>query len=197
MAHSALSDKIVLISAKSTPACVNLESVKDTLRMIGGDLDEELDIALGAAIEMIEREVHRPLRVSYTIQESLPYFFRGRYTLDWQPVKSITSIKYYASDDTLETIATSNYRLLADTDGATSIELDSSFNYPATNVRDDAVQIIYEAGYTDIDSVPDTAKQAIKLKTRELFGDLTDREASANRKSVAALVNMLKWGQYR
>jgi len=189
--------KVTTISAKSTPACVAIDEAKLALRIDGNDLDTEISAALDAAIESVELETHRALRVSYTVAEIYDGWPCNPVRFDWQPVKSIVSITYYDSADASQTVTASNYRLLACTDGAAVLEFDDDYSLPTTATRRDAVTINYLAGYADTASVPGLAKQAVTLKVRELFGDLMDREAKSNTRSLKAITSQLSWGAYR
>jgi len=188
--------KQTTISAKSSPACVTLEAAQDALRVLGSDLDTEVQTSLDAAIAFVEYETGRALRVSYTVAEiydGWPSVVR----FDWQPVKSISSITYYDTADASQTVTSTDYRLLTQTNGASVLEFDADYSKPSHAVRADAVTVNYVAGYADIDSVPATAKSAILLKIKELFGDMPDREAKPNERSLRSLLSQLSWGPYR
>ena len=189
--------KYTTISAKSSPACVTLGEASAALRISGSDLDTEVQFSLDAATEFVERSVHRALRVSYTIAEIYDGWPINPVAFDWQPVKSISSITYYDTADASQTVAAADYRLLAETDGAAVLEFDADYSLPGLATRSDAVTINYLAGYADIDSVPGLAEAAVKLKLREIFGDLTEREAKPNERSLKSLLSQLSWGQYR
>jgi len=189
--------KQTTISAKSSPACVTLEAAQDALRVLGSDLDTEVQTSLDAAIAYVEYETGRALRVSYTVAEIYDGWPCDVVRFDWQPVKSITSITYYDTADASQTVTSTNYRLLTQTNGASVLEFDADYSKANIAVRSDAVTVNYTAGYTDIASVPATAKSAILLKVKELFGDLPDREAKPNERSLKALLAQLSWGPYR
>lgn len=185
------------ISAKHATLCVSSTEAKATLRIAGSDLDTEVDDTLAAAVDLVEHESQRALRISYTITETYDGWPCEPIRFDWQPVKSITSIKYYDTADSQQTVSSSNYRLLADSDGASVLEFDDDYSLPSIAVRGDAVEVAYTAGYADIASVPDAAKFAVRLKLRELFGDLTERELKANTQSYDSLLGQIQWGAYR
>tara|TARA_Y100000814_G_scaffold79629_1_gene51904 strand:- start:944 stop:1519 length:576 start_codon:yes stop_codon:yes gene_type:complete len=189
--------KYTTITAKSAPACVTLQEAAAALRIEGSDLDTEIQFSLDSAVEYVERATHRALRVSYTISETYDNWTCNPIRFDWQPVKSITSVTYYDTSDASQTVDSSNYRLISQTDGASVMEWDDGFSTPSIAVRSDAVTINYTAGYEDIDSVPGLAETAIKLKLKDLFGYMTERESRANEASLKNVISQLSWGQYR
>jgi len=87
------------------------------------------------------------------------------------PLISVTNIKYYDEDDSLQTWAASNYEV--DAPGSRVLLADTG-TLPNVYSRYDAVQITYQAGYASTTSpvdyqapIPEIFKVAIKL----LIGD--------------------------
>lgn len=87
------------------------------------------------------------------------------------PVGSITSVKYYDVDGTLQTVSpTGNYSLFADALGA-YVRFTDAFDAPALYDEPASVRVSYKAGdavvqsqdESTIDGVPVPIKQAIKL----------------------------------
>ena len=84
--------------------------------------------------------------------------------MPWAPLQSVTSVKYYDPDDTLQTVANSNYNVLAPTDGIGVVNFDADFTFPNTNTdRIDPVEIIIVTGYGNADTIPALAKMAVRL----------------------------------
>lgn len=156
-----------------------------------------MQIALDAAVEWCEAAATRSLRVSHTVVQTYSGWPMGVIRFDLQPVKSISSITYYDVAGSSQTVSSSNYRLHASSDGAGVLEWGDNYSLPSVDVRGDAVTITYLAGYDDLDSVPSMAKFCILLKLRELFGDLTDREAEYTRQAIKTLLSQIGWGPYR
>lgn len=84
-----------------------------------------------------------------------------RFQLPKRPVVSITSIKYYDTNNSQQTLSSSIYQL----DTATGkVMLAYQQDFPVTSVRWDAWEIIYKCGYSeDASLVPASAKRAMLL----------------------------------
>ena len=77
------------------------------------------------------------------------------------PVQSVSAIKYYDTDNALQTDTLSNYFVLG-TSGRTTIKPKSGYTWPTTFVRDDAIAIEYVIGYGDtFRDVPSTVRHAL------------------------------------
>lgn len=96
--------------------------------------------------------------VTQTWRRTLPYF-SGSISLPLPPVQSVSSVKYYDTDNVEQTFAPSNYRVVLTPDAAT-IELADGVSWPSTFGRSDAVNVDYVTGYGGASEVPDEIKQA-------------------------------------
>ena len=84
-------------------------------------------------------------------------------TLYKSNVSSITHIKYYDSDNSLQTLASSVY-LLDDSAEPARVSLDVSQDWPTIAGRKNAIEVKYIVGYGAAGSdVPDGIKQAVLL----------------------------------
>ena len=83
--------------------------------------------------------------------------------MSYPPLSSVTSIKYYDTDETVATFSSSNY--IVDTHSEPGrIELQYSEVWPSTVLRPiNGVEIIFVAGYGAASAVPDVIKHAIKI----------------------------------
>jgi uncharacterized phiE125 gp8 family phage protein len=115
------------------------------------------------------------------------------------PLQSITSIKYYDTNNAQQTLASSNYHVLAGSPGR--IDLIETFTLPTTYDRPDAVTIRFVAGYGAPTVVPANVKAAMKLLVGAWY---EHREAivlgqtpSAVPMSVDLLLASESWGAYR
>lgn len=185
------------VTAKSSDLPVTLAEAKEHLRILSDDLDVEIQAALEAAIEYCESVVGRSLRVSHTLTQTYCQWPCSPVRFDRQPVKSITSVTYCDDDGASQTVSTSDYRLQPSTNAGAVLEWDDGFSYPSLDARLNAVTITYVAGYADIASVPAMAKYAVKLKLKELFGDMGEREQAATVRACDALLSQIEWGAYR
>jgi len=95
------------------------------------------------------------------------------------PAQSITSIKYYL-DGALETLDASNYRLING-----EVYLTDTGSWPAMDIREDALQIEYVAGYGDAASdIAQTTRHGIAMMVAYLY---EHREAAQEKPDSASL----------
>jgi len=87
----------------------------------------------------------------------------GFYTLYKSPVDSITSVKYYDSDDSLQTLSSSNY-ILDNSYQPARIGISVTGTLPNLSSRINAVEVKYTVGYgTASTDVPEGIRTAIIL----------------------------------
>ena len=85
------------------------------------------------------------------------------YTLYKSPVSAITHVKYYDSDDSQQTLASSNY-ILDGTSKPARIGISVTGSLPNLADRINAVEVKYTVGYGNASTdVPDGIKQAVLL----------------------------------
>lgn len=113
-------------------------------------------------------------------EEAEAYMGRGLLTQTWKyvlqdfapvmplpmaaPLQSVTSVKYYDTDGTLQTLATSVYDV--DTlarPGAVVLKPDQTWPSLQSTRLHWRVEIIYVVGWTTADAVPERIKQGIRL----------------------------------
>lgn len=94
--------------------------------------------------------------------------FQTRMRLPLAPLVSITSIKYYDDDNVQQTASSSLYSAFEDHLGL-YVELLSGQSWPSAYSRTDAVEVTYQVGYADADSVPDPIKTVIKMHAATLY----------------------------
>lgn len=180
---------------------MKLSEAKSHLRILQNDLDGGVELARQAAVCYVEDRLGRSLRETETIVQSYPQWPCNPVRFDRHPVKAITSVTYYDADNSLQTVSSSDYRLLETTRAASVLEFDSQFSRPSLYGRSDAVLVTYTAGYAvngagDIE-IPPQAKWAILLRLEHDWGDLMPREQVANERAVESLLSTVEWGGYR
>jgi uncharacterized phiE125 gp8 family phage protein len=85
----------------------------------------------------------------------------GTVSLIVGPVQGVTAVKYYDTDGNLQTDTLANYEVFG-TSNRTTIAPKSGFNWPVTQVRDDAIKIEYETGYGDAATdIPQVVRHAM------------------------------------
>lgn len=155
-------------SAIVTPPAAEVVTVADFKAHSPIDFDDD-DAIIGhyvsAATEMVDAEYGELGRALITQSWSLtmPIFPTcGRFDLPVSPVQSVTSIAYYDSDNTEQTLSVDAYRMTVLPDRA-RVDLVAGYSWPATYDRADAVIVTYVAGYGGATDVPGGIRQAIRL----------------------------------
>ena len=107
--------------------------------------------------------------------------------LNYPPLQSVTSIKYFDVDDTEATFSSGGYYVGVNSEPGT-VSLNDGAQWPSTTLRPvDGVAIQYKVGYGDAAAtVPDVYKQAIKILAAELY---EHREAGV----VGTIYTKLPW----
>lgn len=95
------------------------------------------------------------------------YLFAYAVPLMRSPIISVESVKYYApNSEVLTTMDTADYRVITGLEpGMVQIKTAP----PATEIRPDAIQINFTAGYSDPGSTPPTLRHAIKMLAAHLY----------------------------
>lgn len=146
------------VTTAPTVEPVTLADAKIHLRTVTGDTSEDTAIIspiITAAREFCENVTGRAL-AAQTIK-AYPETW-GLWRLPRPPIATITSIKYYDTDNVEYTLAVADYQF--DTvDGIVSI-----LEIPATTLRElNPIVIEYTAGYTTGNAIPMAIRQAILL----------------------------------
>jgi len=151
----------------STTELVTLQEAKDFLRVTFNDDNSLIDSLRKAARKWCDNYAS----ISFFTQTWTLRLdgFPGddRHIELWRPpVQSVTSVKYYDSNNSLQTWDSSNY--IVDTKSNTA-RIDAINSYPDTYDRVDAVEVEYIAGYADIDDVPEDIKQAVLILIADFY----------------------------
>ena len=152
------------LKLKTAPSVepVTLAQVRAQLRLEDDETDMDTSITLGiqSAREAIEKYLSRAL-ITQTWEVTFTDF-RDVMELPWGSPQSVTSIKYYDSDNVQQTLATSVYQVdTYSTIGNVTLKYGQVWPevYPDTK---NCVIIEYVAGYGDAaTNVPATIRQAI------------------------------------
>lgn len=158
-----LLQRIETTTSPTADDVVSFESAKLYLRQAGLDDDVLIRDCLQAAVVEAEERTNRTLRQSVTRKV---YYLGFQYLLPLPlpPAQSITSVKYYDPDDTLTTMTSSDYALLASTRGAGRIEWQADYTFPNLNTdRVGPVEVTCVTGWGDADTIPANAKMAVRL----------------------------------
>lgn len=132
------------------------------------DLDDDyIDLLQDAAIEAVQDYTHRQL-LPATWLLLLDSFSSLKIEIEKLPVASITSIKYYDTENAQQTLSADVYRSEVRTWPAV-IELKPDQEWPDTYDRINAIEITFSAGYAAAANVPEAIKHAIKLLVGNLY----------------------------
>lgn len=181
-----------------------LEDAKRYLRIPENvhDEDDEIDGMIIAARREAEAITRRTLRQSVTRVETLKHWF-NRFTFPHPPlhVTHAITIKYYDSDNTLQTVADSNYFVEPElsagdiNEGVSFLEFDTNYVKPILyDRRPTRIQITYTAGYgTEVTDNVHVARQSIKeLLWAAYYGDPDEKKL----KQARSWLNDIAFGFY-
>lgn len=155
-------------SAPASPI-VTLDEAKTHLRVDHTDDDTYITALVDAAISVAENYTERSF-FTQTWTLKLDDFPTDYIELIRGPIASVTSVKYYNSDNTLTTIDSADYRV--DT-YSTVARIEHTDTWPTTYDRIDAVEVVFVAGQLVAD-VPDDIKTAVKLIVGHLYQNRQD-----------------------
>lgn len=159
----------IVTPAAATP--VTLTEAKAHLRIDTSDTTEDTLITtlLTVASDIAEKRMARAL-ISQTWAQYLDEFpCEDSIEIKLPPLQSITHIKYYDADNTLQTLASSNYDLDIISEPGI-VRLSATGSWPSTYDKNNAVIITFVAGYGAAStSVPEIIRAAIKLLISHFF----------------------------
>lgn len=156
----------VITAPTSEP--ITLAECKTQLRIESSFTDDDtwINDTIQVVREQVEGLINRAL-MSQTLELALPKF-EDVIELPKPPLSSLTSVKYYDEDNSLQTLASTEY-LVNDFTEPVNIVKESSKTYPAVYDRPDAIRITFIAGYADAASVPAMVKQAMLMLMTDLY----------------------------
>lgn len=151
---------------------VILDWVKDVARIDAAAEDAVTDVLVDRAIERIDGPsgiLNRCLIDQTWVEEFDEFPANGVLRLSLEPLQSVTSIRYYDADNSIVTLATSQYAVHTDALGP-FIYRPNGVSWPATYDRPDAVEVTTVYGYGENpDDVPATIRLAIAMMVTHNF----------------------------
>lgn len=144
---------------------ITLAEAKTQCRVTTADHDDNLNQLIAAATTRIENEAGISL-IAQTWQLSLDYFSNS-IDLSRGPVASVTSVQYYDTAGTLQTVSSADYTVDLSGDPQ-RIVINADASWPATQDRINAVVVTYVAGYAIL---PTDIKHACLLLVGHWFED--------------------------
>ena len=147
-------------TAATTPVFTTAEA-KAVLKVDVTDDDTVIDNLVSAATE--SGQIYTNQYFIDTVVTQYSDTWDDFYTLYKSPVDSITSVKYYDSDDSLQTLSSSNY-ILDNSYQPARIGISVTGTLPNLSDRINAVEVKYTVGYgTASTDVPQGIRQAVLL----------------------------------
>lgn len=152
---------LVLVTPPSVEP-VTLDEAKAHMRIDHADDDVYIASLIVAARQFAEGFLQRSL-LPQTWRLTLDAFpHDDTITLPRPPLRDVLEVRYYDENGVLQTLDPSLYHVdLVSEPGR--VVLAHGQQWPQTAVRPNAVEVEYEAGYSDAVSVPGAIKQAILL----------------------------------
>lgn len=170
------------VAPATTP--VTFAEMKAHLRVDSTDDDDLIQSLLDAAVQYLDgyAGILGRCLITQTWTQSFGMWTNRCLRLPFPGVTSAV-VKYYDTNNVLQTITAANYQVLEDSEGA-YIELVPFYVPPYPYLfREDPVNVTFVAGFADAASVPVPIKQAIKL----LGGDWYDSRATMQEGRLAQL----------
>ncbi len=153
---------------ETDPYILTLDEIKDHVYEKSSDYDSMLTVLSQVAREYAEARTWKQIiPATYTLY--LDVFPDGIIELPKPPVISVTSVKYYDTDDSIQTVTTANYQNDLKSEPARLRPIES---WPATHQRLNAVEIEFKAGFNQSDNsynLPGKIKQAMLLLIKHWF----------------------------
>lgn len=186
---------------------VSLTEAKAHLRVEFDDDDALITSLISAARDYCERYLHRSL-LTQTITQVLPAFPCWEYRnqnrairLFRPPLATLKTIKYYDSDNTLQTLYDADALPTPVTDTAIvntikePPEVTPTYgeDWPQTADREKAVELVYTAGWSASGQVPQTIKAAMLL----IIGEMYERRENFVKQLPTAAEHLLNMWQVR
>jgi uncharacterized phiE125 gp8 family phage protein len=185
------------VSVGPTVEPVSVEELKAHSRVDHNHEDAKIADYLQAARVFLEKDTRR----AFCTQTRVLYldYLPAHIVLDVAPIQSITSITYYDSLNTQQTLASTVYESDIYAEPAI-IRPAFGQTWPTTYDRFSAVAVTYVAGYGLASAVPQDAKQAIRMLAASWLENseniLTGTISKEIEFSYSALRDRLKWGGY-
>lgn len=145
-----------------TPPTAEPVSLDEALLYCRIDTTEDTAVVqrcVKSAREYIEAETGRQL-MRATRCQTFPEFPGDSIELRYAPLATVTSVKYYDTAGTLQTVSASDYLVVTDIEPGV-VSRKSAAAWPSTYERLDAVQVTYTCGYATATDVPAELKQCL------------------------------------
>jgi len=105
-------------------------------------------------------------------------------------------VKYYDTDNTLTTLSSTVYDVLGPSEAPAFLQPAEGESWPTTYQRPDSVVIRFDAGFGAASAVPDVLKEAVLMKTEQLFDPGRFPDPSKVDKAARDMLSAYDWGAY-
>lgn len=157
------------LTVKTAPTVepITVADLKLHCRIDNDDEDDLLESLIKTARTYVEQRTKRTLL--QTTYELYLDWFPAEIVLPLPPVSSLTSITYYDTGGSSQTLSSSVYTLDSKQDPAVIVEAYGQ-SWPATRDIPNAITVTYVAGYgAAATSVPDALKRAVAMYAAHLY----------------------------
>lgn len=161
-----------LITAR-TDYPLTLDGVKDFLQETENYNDALINILIASATEYIEQRSGRILMTATYEQRMACWPACNLVRFRWNPVQSVTSVKYVDANGDTQTVTSTDYATWI-RDDITVISFNDDYVIPTTDTRPEAWLIRYVAGYPAAYNVPDPIKQSMLMRIRKAYDNRQD-----------------------
>lgn len=181
--------KFKLITAPAVEPVLKDDLPKDQIRVSGTDEDDLIDSYIKSARRIAEKTQNRAL-ITQTWEMYLDAFNDEEILIEKCPVSGITSVKYFDTDNSEQTIDAGNYELDSVSEPA-RLRPTSGNSWPSTYDKYNAVTIRFTAGYGTAGSdVPEETIDAILMIVAHFYENRGDEGHRALPRTVNDLLEL-------
>ena len=188
---------IQLVTA-STGSVLTLAEVKQHVRVEGSFVDDDslLTNLIAVATRYVEHEIYGARQLLTATYDVLVREWWDCLDLPRPPLQSVTSVKYYDTSGTQQTVASSTYIVTVPMRLPGSIDLAPLAVWPTYQAgRAYPITVRFVCGYGASTAVPQLVKQALLVAIGELYNS---REAgvlgvSAGGSSLSSTMSAVRW----
>lgn len=152
--------------------------------------DDLIDTILTGAREWCEEYTGRSF-LTQTWTQYIDWKFPRVIELPRGPVQSITSIKYYDTDGSLQTLSTDVYTSDLNREPRALVYEDWSQSWPAARYQRQTIQVAYVTGYGDSDDVPESIKVAVRQLIKHWYDQRDPVVVGSTTKTLDAALKAL------
>lgn len=163
---------------------VSLDEAKDHLRVDHSDEDQLIERLIGVATSYLDGYTGILGRALITQSWRTDFGYFNQWRIPVGDFLAMTSVSYYDTLNTFQTLATSVYQVLTDAAGP-YLTLKADQSWPSHYIRDDAVRLTWTAGYGPAASdVPTAIRHGILMMVGDFY---RNRESNIIGASIAEL----------